>query len=160
MKHRKFIICCYMLILVMLLCLPAALAGGVGPQPEDRPQGEALALREWSPEELEVLQQGLSQRATEWDGHGLPSAEQIQLPQALALAEQALQQHKGLTSDEIVTSVVVPYFLTEDSWVNVGGAPVDLSAPYWQMNYSEYTVYLDANTGAVLAIPGLEDSNG
>lgn len=162
MKNRKFVLCC-MLCLLVALCLPTAFATEeLGPQPEDRPQGEALSLREWSAEELESLQRGLSERSGAWAGHGLPSAEQIQLPQALALTEQALQQHMGLTSDTIATFTVLPYFMTVNGQVNINGAPVDLPAPYWQMYYGngEYTVYLDASTGAILAIPGLSDGNG
>lgn len=160
MQKQKFMICC--ILCLMVACLPIALVAEEGPQPEGRPQGDALSLREWTAEELDALQQGLSERAAAWDGHGQPAAEQIQLPQALALTEQALQQQRGLSSDEIATFAVLPYFITADGSVNVDGASVSLPAPYWQMNYGngEYTVYLDANTGTILAIPGLADGNG
>lgn len=161
MKHRNTMLCC-VLCLLMAMCFSTALATDEGPQPEGRPQGEALSLHEWSAEELEALQHGLSERAGAWDGHGLPDAEQIQLPQALTLTEQALQQQMGLTSDEIAAFTVLPYFITVDGQVNVGGSPVALPAPYWQMHYGNgaYTVYLDANTGVILAISSLSDGNG
>lgn len=156
MKSRRML-SLFTFLLVCTLCMVPALAM------QTADGWSLVSLVGYSEKDIMILEDDIATRANEWPSHGTPSPEAIPLSKAMELCSEALQTVKSVSAETLVDISVLPYFLEGDSWVHVDGQEVDLYGPYWQMNCfgpGGYTVYMDAKTGEVLAIPGETDANG
>ena len=126
---------------------------------------KVLPLAEFGEAQVSELGADLEKRAEERSDLGTPGSDELSLEQALEAASKAMEDHLGLTADALKQYAIHPLFAVENNFVNIGGNPKTLPAPYWQLTYMEgssavYTVYLNAKTGEVLAVAAPEDSNG
>lgn len=176
--QRNTRVCAWVMVLA-LCATPVFATAELGPQPENRVQTGVLSLREWSAEDLQRLQGDLEQRAKQdanlTDGYGLPAEGDIQLAQALVLADRAVHDAKGVSAEMLAQFSVLPFFM-KGSELYVAGYPEWKSLNgYWLIHYEMlpeyydtvedpgfalYSAYLNPQTGEVLLVTDQNDGNG
>lgn len=162
---KKMLLSIFALVMALMLCTLPALATTPDEDPdlEYEDEWKVMPMKGYTDEQVAKIEEELALRATAWPSHGVPGEGHMPLLEAVEISNKALVENKSMTATAVEASSLLPYFLTEDSYVNIGGEPVTLTAPYWQMNYEGsgfYTVYMDAKTGDVITIAGIEDANG
>lgn len=149
MKQRLSNACA--VLLALLLCL-SPLSGLAAK--EKIPQPHQLELGNYDEEDVAAVLQDLEAQADESPWRGLPTEEQLQFLEALALSNEALMAHTGMSEEKLLRSWVIPIFCIGEDTFDVDGQMIIVREPRWVMNYPNHSVFLDATTGEVITIMG------
>ena len=103
---------------------------------------------------MAIVLQDLEAQAAGSQWRGLPTEDQLQFLEALAISNEALMDYTGMSEDKLLRSWVIPIFCIGEDTFDVDGQTIIVREPRWVMNYPNHSVFLNATTEEVITIMG------